>query len=146
MDQGAPRAAAARMTRLVLDASALVQLLVEADEFSSLSALVSRDAELHIPAICDVEVVSGMSRHVRTGSTPADAVREALIDYIALPLTRHIHVRLLVRTYELTANFAAADASYVALAEALDAPLVTLDRGLARAVRRHTSVEVLPRV
>jgi predicted nucleic acid-binding protein len=45
-----------------------------------------------------------------------------------LPLTRHMHLGLIARTFELSANFAAADASYVGLAEALDAGLLTLDR------------------
>jgi predicted nucleic acid-binding protein len=130
--------------RLVLDASALIPFLTEADQFSALRGLLSGGAELHIPAICDVEVVSGLSRVARTDPSSADAAREVLIDYISLPLTRHMHVTLVARTFELSANFAAADASYVALAEALDASLITLDGPLARAVRRHTSVQVLP--
>ncbi|HLA92758.1 MAG TPA: type II toxin-antitoxin system VapC family toxin [Actinomycetota bacterium] len=130
--------------RLVLDASALVQLVADEEESDALREFFAGDDELHVPAICDAEVVSGLARHVRTGSTSADAARDALVDYISLPLTRHMHVSLIARTYELTANFAASDASYVALAEALDASLVTLDGALGRAVRRHTSVEVLP--
>jgi predicted nucleic acid-binding protein len=63
--------------------------------------------------------------------------------YVSLPIARHLHVALIARVYELTRNFTAADATYVALAEALDARLVTLDEPLARAVRRHTSVQVL---
>lgn len=130
--------------RLVLDASFLVPLLTDEERSHVMAPIVAETEELHVPAVCDSEVVSGLVRHVRLGAGSRDAAREALIDYISLPLTRHLHVALIARTYELAENFAASDASYVALAEALDAGLVTLDGPLARAVRRHTSVKVLP--
>ena len=97
-----------------------------------------------MPAICDTEVVSGFSRRVRTGVSSEEDALAALADYVAFPLARHLHPGLLGRVFELRSNMSARDASYVSLAEALDARLVTLDRALARAVRRHTRVPVLP--
>ena len=63
---------------------------------------------------------------------------------MSLALARHLHPRLLGRMYGLRTSFSATDAGYVALAEALDADLVTADRSLARAASRHTRVRCLP--
>jgi predicted nucleic acid-binding protein len=49
---------------------------------------------------------------------------------------------LLARAWNMRRNFTVYDALYVALAEAASAPLLTSDRRLARAVRRHTDVEL----
>jgi predicted nucleic acid-binding protein len=70
--------------------------------------------------------------------------REALTDYLDLPLERHGHPHLVSRALELRGNFSAYDAVYVALAEGVGATLLTADRPLARATRRHTGVAVLP--
>jgi predicted nucleic acid-binding protein len=66
-------------------------------------------------------------------------------DFLDLPIERYPHTLLVPRVWELRHNFTAFDATYVALAEALeeDVPLLTSDRRLARAVRKHTDVEVL---
>ena len=69
---------------------------------------------------------------------------EALGDYLDLPIRRHGHQSLLDRILELRANFSAYDATYVALAERMNAGLVTADERLARAVDRHTALTVLP--
>ena len=130
--------------RLVLDASALVPFLADDSESLGLEPILMAGHEMHVPALCDAEVVGGLAKHVRRGWVTDSVARDALIDYVSLPIIRHMHLSQLARTYELAANFAASDASYVALAEALDASLVTLDGPLGRAVRRHTSVEVLP--
>lgn len=69
---------------------------------------------------------------------------EALDDYRDLPITRHGHQSLLSRMLELRANFSAYDATYVSLAEHMNAGLVTADERLARAVDAHTAITVLP--
>lgn len=125
--------------RLVLDASALVAFLIGQAE-GSLTSDFLREHDLHVPAICDIEVVGAISGAVRLGSLSDEDAQLALVDYVSMPLGRHFHTRSIGRGFELRNNFSAADASYVALAERLDAALVTLDRSLARAVRRHTSV------
>jgi predicted nucleic acid-binding protein len=68
---------------------------------------------------------------------------EALDAYLTLPLRRHGHSALLVRILQLRANFSAYDASYVALAERLEAPLLTGDHRLERAARRHLEIDVI---
>ena len=129
---------------LVLDASVLVEFLAQPAPPIDLDDLHRAGASLHVPAICDTEVVSGLSRRVRTGLSSEQDARDALADYVAFPLARHLHPGLLGRAFELRNNVSARDAAYVALAEALDARFVTLDRALAKAVRRHSDVAVLP--
>jgi predicted nucleic acid-binding protein len=129
--------------RIVVDASAIVQFIAREDD-DRIAAVLGERHDLHVPAVCDVEVVGGLAKHVRNSLLSPEEAREALIDYVSMPLARHLHVGHVARTFELSSNFAAADASYVALAEALGAGLVTLDGPLGRAIRRHTSVEVIP--
>src|SRR5437762_2528893 len=69
--------------------------------------------------------------------------RAALEDLVALPLSRYPHDFLMSRVWDLRANMSAYDAVYVALAEALDAPLLTRDRRLAKAPGHRARVEVV---
>ena len=66
-----------------------------------------------------------------------------LEDLADLLITRHSHGSLLHRIWELRANLTACDAAYIALAEAVDAPLLTLDSGLASAAGHTAEVELL---
>lgn len=100
--------------------------------------------DLHVPALCDVEVTSGLRRATLQKRLSATRARDALDDYRDLPLLRHGHVALLGRIFELRANFSAYDATYVALAESLGAELLTADERLVRSVRSHGSVGILP--
>ncbi len=128
---------------VVVDASVLVEFLAQPAPPLDLDELHRGGMSLHVPAICDTEVVSGLSRRVRSRLSSEEEARDALADYLAFPLARHLHPGLLGRVFELRDNVSARDAAYVVLAEALDARLATLDRALARAVRRFSDVEVL---
>lgn len=97
-----------------------------------------------MPALCDVEVAAGLRRAVLRDLISPGQGTTALDHYRLLPLTRHGHLGLLPRMLELRANFSAYDACYVALAERLDAELLTADEHLARAARTHTAVDVVP--
>jgi predicted nucleic acid-binding protein len=68
---------------------------------------------------------------------------EVIADYQDLPLTRHGHSALLHRVLELRENFSVYDGVYVALAERLNATLVTADQALARAIASHVDIEVI---
>jgi len=129
--------------RLVVDSSALIDYLLGGSPRSPFAS-VFRDGDLHVPEVCDVEIVSALRRPVLAGALSAHSMQLLLLDYAELPLRRHRHMRLVGRAFELRDNFSAADAMYVALAERLDASLATADRGLARATRFHTSLEVIP--
>jgi predicted nucleic acid-binding protein len=100
--------------------------------------------DLHVPALCDVEVSAALRRGLLAGLLTEDRAQAALADYTDLPLTRHGHQRLLARILSLRANFSADDATYVALAEQLRAPLLTADAALVRAVQTHRLVITLP--
>lgn len=131
------------MGRAVVDASALVSILLAGPSGSAADASLE-ERELHVPAICDVEVMSALVRAERNGALGQDELLELVMDLVTMPLTRHLHVAAMGRMFELRRNLTAADASYVALAEALDATLVTVDGPLRRAVKRHTEVPVVP--
>ena len=100
------------------------------------------DVDLHVPALCDVEVAAGLRRGLLGGALSEERLAQAVEDYLDLPLTRHGHQQLLSRMLTLRDNFSAYDATYVALAEQLGGNLLTADIGLARAVRMHTEVSV----
>jgi len=64
---------------------------------------------------------------------PARRAKTLLDILTQFPLTRYPHLQLLDRIWQLRSHVSAQDASYIALAEALDAPLVTTDLRLSRA-------------
>ena len=84
-----------------------------------------------------------LRRYVALGAVTASRVRGALQDLIDLPLIRYPHDLLLPRIWELRENLTAYDAAYVALAEALGAPLVTCDRKIASVSLHYARVEVI---
>jgi len=130
--------------RLVVDASALVEVLLATELAPKIEEEIAEpEAELHTPALCDVEVASALRRALLGGRPQEGRARQALRDLADLPMTRHGHQLLVARTLELRHNFSAYDATYVALAERLDAALVTADRRLASAVRLQLDLSVI---
>jgi predicted nucleic acid-binding protein len=124
---------------IVVDASAVVARLLR----TAGGDAIDLEADLHAPELCDLEVVSSLRRGVQEGRLRLERAAEALSDYVTLPLTLHGHRPLLVRCFALLENFTPYDASYVALAERLGAPFLTIDGALARAVGEHTGVELV---
>jgi predicted nucleic acid-binding protein len=98
---------------------------------------------LYAPHLIDVEVAQVVRRYAAAGELDAERGREALTDLADFPLLRYPHDLLLPRIWELRHNMTAYDAAYVALAEALGAPLLTLDRRLAAASGHHAHVELV---
>lgn len=132
---------------IVLDASAAIEWLLQTPKAPSVEArLVSGNGTSqgwHAPCLLDLEVAQVVRRHVAANMISASYGRQALDNLIALPLVRHPHDALLPRVWELRQNLTAYDAAYVALAEALDAPLVTCDRHIANAPGHHARVDVI---
>ncbi len=99
--------------------------------------------DLHVPALCDVEVTAALRRALRLGALDERRAEEAVQDYLDLPLTRHGHQSLVVRMLELRANFSANDATYVALAEHLGGHMLTADGPLARSVDAQLAIPLI---
>jgi predicted nucleic acid-binding protein len=132
---------------LVVDASAVAELLLRRPSGARVAEFVRRsDGDLHAPHLIDVEVLSTLRRLVLSGVATVERADQALEDFTDLPIERYPHDILVTRAWRLRDNFSAYDAVYVALAEVVTdggAPLVTADRPLASAARRHTELEVL---
>jgi predicted nucleic acid-binding protein len=129
---------------IVLDASALVELLLGTTPGHKIAARIADPSlGLHTPHLADVEVAQALRRYVREGALDSDTAASALTDLRSLDLERHAHEPLLDRVWSLRKNVTAYDAVYVALAEALDAPLVTCDGRLARAPGIRARVELV---
>jgi predicted nucleic acid-binding protein len=123
---------------LVMDASALVEYLLGSDLGQKLSSTIEdAGGDLHVPFLCDVEVTSALRGLVAAKLVALERALDAVEDYADLPVTRHSHLVLLERVLSLRHNFSAYDATYLALADALNASFVTCDEALARAVRTH---------
>jgi predicted nucleic acid-binding protein len=119
---------------IVLDSSAAVDYLVGTDPLGGwVEACITADDDLHAPYVVDVEVVGAIRRLVLTGEVAKTVARKALEDLEALDLRRYPHLPFVPRMWQLRENVRAADACFVALAEALDATLVTTDSRLAAA-------------
>ncbi|MFN8223771.1 MAG: type II toxin-antitoxin system VapC family toxin [Gaiellales bacterium] len=116
----------------VIDASAIVQALTAPSRAPALVARLIADSDIHAPHLIDVEVASALRRLEHRGELSNDRADDARRDLTDLPLTRYPHQGLLERAWELRHTVSPYDAVYLALAEALDAPLVTCDARLSR--------------
>jgi predicted nucleic acid-binding protein len=129
---------------IVVDASALLEFLLQTATGRRVEGRLFRgEDELHAPHLLDVEVVQGLRRLVRMGEVSSDRADGAIADLADLDLHRHPHLDFLSRAWKLRENVTAYDAMYVALAEALDAPIVTCDTPLAKAPGHRARIEVI---
>jgi predicted nucleic acid-binding protein len=119
---------------IVVEASAIVDALVDEPVDPRLLALLA-DEELHAPALLDFEVASALRGHALAGRLDQARLDEAIEDFSGLSLERHQMTALLRHILELRDNFTVYDATYVILAQALAAPLVTADAKLSEAKR-----------
>lgn len=128
---------------IVLDASAAIELLLGTPAGALVAERLFDPGEsLHAPELLDLEVAQVLRRYERARILDAARAAAALHDLADLPLERYSHRLLLPRAWELRANLTIYDAAYVALAELLDATLLTGDATLARA-KHHARVEVV---
>ncbi len=126
---------------IVVDASALVALLVLLPRPEGLAERLAADEDRHAPHLLDAELVSALRRLVRTEALTADRASEALDDADLIGVVRYPLVGLRWRMWELRDAIPAYDAAYVALAEALGVPLITSDGRLARSSGHRATIE-----
>ena len=124
---------------VVIDASVLVDALLVAGPARSRLA----SDNLQAPELIDAELLSVLRRLVLTGKLQEGHALQALGTANQLGLRRHPSRSLWPRAWELHTNLSSYDALYVALAEQLNAPLLTADARLARAPGLRCPVEVL---
>lgn len=128
---------------IVVDASVLIEVLLRTTAASALEERLFAPGEtLHAPHLVDIEVTQVIRRYAASGEIDGTRGDMAITDLLDFPLRRYPHDVLLRRVFALRHNLSAYDAAYVALAEALDAPLLTRDRRLAGAAGHAARVIV----
>jgi predicted nucleic acid-binding protein len=130
---------------IVIDASAFVDVLIRrAPTAAWLEDRLGTGRALHVPAVFDLEVLQSLRGLEGRGEVSAGRLVAALVEFSDLRASRHDHELLRSRVWELRHNLTAYDAAYVALAEALEAPLVTTDARLARSSGHEATIESPP--
>lgn len=129
---------------IVADASAILELLLRTPFGAAVEARLFRPNEtVHVPALLDLEVAQVLRRYVARGDLAEPRARASLDLLVAFPMERYSHEPLVRRIWKLRDNLTAYDAAYVALAEALRAPLLTCDSKLAAAPGTKARIELI---
>jgi predicted nucleic acid-binding protein len=129
---------------IVVDASAMLEVLLRTPVAKAVERrLFDLRQTLHAPHLLDVEAAQVIRRYAANGDIEGARGRAALVDLANFPLRRYPHDFLLQRVWDLRNNLTACDAVYVALAEVLDAPLLTRDQRLAAAPGHRASIELI---
>jgi predicted nucleic acid-binding protein len=127
---------------IVIDASAILELLLGGPASTWVAARIAGATHgVHAPELLDLEVAQVLRRLEKEKSISTSRAKSALADYADLDVQRYSHRPFLDRVWALRANATAYDAAYLALAEGLDAPLVTLDVRLARSAGHRARVQ-----
>ena len=129
---------------IVVDASIASEILLgRPGDTAALERLFGTDEHMHAPQLFDAEVVQ-VIRGAWLDDDIGDEAGEMAISFLrAFPITRHSHEPFIERAWALRNNVTAYDAMYVALAESLDAPLITRDRRLARSSGHSARIEFI---
>lgn len=127
--------------RLVCDASAVVTVLLDSGDDGAWFADRFASAELCAPALLPFECANIFRRHEIGGIISADQAALAHADLLDMPIDLVPYDPLAERVWQLRENMTSYDAAYVALAELLELPLITLDRRLMRSPGIRCQVE-----
>jgi predicted nucleic acid-binding protein len=126
----------------VLDTSALVEYLLGGDGAPAVEAVLDAEGELAGPDLLIFEAIAVLRRLRLRGQISERRARGAVDDLVDVPLELFASLPLRERAWELKDNLSTADALFVALAERLDEPLLTLDAPLV-AAGSATSAEII---
>jgi predicted nucleic acid-binding protein len=128
----------------VLDASVLVEYLAGGEHAQQARRYILEDpGRVWAPHLIDAEIGHVLRRGTLAGELSANDARAALSALARIRLRRAPHGSLLERAWSLRANLSFYDGLYVALAELLDLPLLTLDGRIAKAPGLRAKVEVI---
>lgn len=129
---------------IVVDASAILELLLRTPASETVARRLFGAGETwHAPHIIDIEVAQVLRRYAAAREIDGQRGGQALADLQEMPLTRYPHTELLASIWRLRGNVTAYDGAYIALAEALGAPLVTRDERLARVTGVAAEIEAI---
>lgn len=129
---------------IVLDASATLEWLLRRPAGRLVDERLAQPGQsVHVPHLWGVEVAQVLRRWTRSGTITEDRGQQALKVVTDLPAIHYPHEPLLGRAWQLRDNLTAYDAVYVALAEALDAPLVTTDERIARSPGHQAQIDAI---
>ena len=130
---------------IVLDASAGVELLCRNGERGDwIAQRLAGEFMVHVPALFDLEVLHALRGLEGAKKLSSTRLRAALSDLVDLRAARHDHEQLRPRVWALRRNLTAYDAAYVALAELLQATLLTTDEPLSRSSGHEARIELPP--
>ena len=132
------------MSALVVDASLVIRLLINHHDDEVLRQRLRPPRALHAPALLDAEVASGVRGLLLGSKVKPKRAAEMIADFEALSITRHPMQPFMGRVIELRHNVSAYDAFYLALAEALQAPLLTRDAKFAGATAHDAEIQLHP--
>jgi predicted nucleic acid-binding protein len=127
---------------LVVDTSAVIAALTGRPPYGEVMDRLRGDGDLSAPHLLDVEFLHALRRLVRGRQLGEDRAADARNDFADLTIVRYRHTLVADRVWELRHSLTAYDATFVALAELLEAPLITCDARLARAPGYHATVEL----
>jgi predicted nucleic acid-binding protein len=128
---------------LVVDASCLCEVLIGRPDAEAIRTRLAADPDHAAPHIVDVEVFGVIRREHLLGRLDRTEAAQAVEDLEAWPAERFGHRPLLPRAWQLRDTVRGWDAMYVALAEAMDAVLLTTDRRLAAAIGPTCRIETV---
>lgn len=113
---------------IVVDASVVLEALLQTSAAARISQrILTPGITLHAPHFLDVEIAQALRRYAHTRVISSDRGAETWADLTDLPVDRYPLLVLLPRIWELRHILTAYDAAYLALAEALDVPLLRRD-------------------
>lgn len=128
---------------IVVDASAMVLVLVDDREAGDRARARLAGEAITAPELLDLEVLSVLRRLTAGGVLTARRARAALDDLAAAPIQRVPHLPLLERCWALRPDATSYDAAYIAVAELFELTLVTTDRTLATVPGVRCAIDVL---
>lgn len=127
---------------LVVDTSAILDAIAADESAPGLVARLSADGDFHAPHLIDIEILHALRGMVMRKEITAERAADARTDFADTVLLRYPHEPLSDRIWNLRHNLTAYDATFVALAETLEAPLVTCDGRLASSSGHDAEIEL----